>query len=243
MEPFVIIGAILALIAVLTAMEKFVWEPKRRQRAAHEDERRKSDAIGRGWRFDTERLPQSVVHRYDGVTDGVSWTCKAGSWTRGTARNRQEKVFTLWNTAAARLEEGILVIWPAFGSPDQPNLDFNVPQFVLDLFLTPLITALGGDDLLRQQIREAQRIESGELQGSFILRATDQAAMARFLDAGARAALLDAAMWLPTRDGHNLVIAVVWRGGVSILLRGFVADLDRIERVSKFGAAIARAAG
>jgi hypothetical protein len=66
--------------------------------------------------------------------------------------------------------------------------------------------------------------------------------MHRFLDAGARGALIDAARWLPERRiPHHLVLALIGTQGLSILVAGWVDDVEMIERVAIVGARLAQA--
>ncbi|HEX6086295.1 MAG TPA: hypothetical protein VF266_17325 [Thermoanaerobaculia bacterium] len=234
---------VLALFAAafLAAMVyEWVQKPKREQAAREARERRASEVARRGWTLDVTTAHNSTIYVYSGTTGGVAWRCEMSSWT-SRGRSSQQKVFTRWSTDAGSLPEGVFVIWPSFGAGDGKQIDASMPQFLLDLLLTPLIRALGADANTASLITNATPVASED--PAYLLRATDPDAMQRFLDRGAREALRDAAPWLPQRASeHHLVIAVAGRQGLAILLRGWVDDVDLIERVALVGSRLARAA-
>jgi hypothetical protein len=154
----------------------------------------------------------------------------------------QEKVFTRWSTSEAVLPHGILAIWPNFGEAQQ--ITTQVPQFIMNLILSPLVKALGADAATAEFLANAIVIadHNETVKERYLLRATDERLMHRFLDAGARGAIVDAASWLPDRsDPNHLVLALIGAQGLAILLAGWVDDVKTIDRVSVVGARLANA--
>lgn len=114
----------------------------------------------------------------------------------------------------------------------------------MKLMLTPLISALGAQGPEADLITNARPVvpEDAVLRANYLFRASDPAAMNRFLDAGARPTLIDAAPWLPARDGANhLIIAALSESGLTILVRGWVSDIEVIAKIVRVGAELARA--
>lgn len=234
--PLVVVGAILVL-AGYDRMQK----PKREQAAREAQQRRASEVARRGWTLDVTTSDNSTIYVYSGTTEGVAWRCEMSSWTsRGrVGESSHQKTFTRWSTEAGALRDGVFVIWQGFGDRGQ-QVHAGMPQFLLNLLLTPLIRALGADANVAARITSATPVAPDE--PGYLLRATDPAAMQLFLDRGAREALRDAAPWLPQRSAeHHLVLALAGERGLAILLRGWVDDVEWIERVAVVGSRLARA--
>lgn len=68
----------------------------------------------------------------------------------------QQKVFTRWSTAEAALPQGIFAIWPNFG--DAQKITTQVPQFVMNLILSPLVKALGADAATAELLATATEV-------------------------------------------------------------------------------------
>lgn len=226
-----------------------VWDhlqkPKRLKKRQEEDARRQAEVARRGWTLDIQRERRNALFTYRGTTEGIPWTCEMSSWTSGPNidSGTQTRVFTRWSSEQPVLRDGILAFWPAFGAGQQAAGP-QVPQFVLNLLLAPLIKALGGKGGDASLLAQATPVvtEDAVLSKAWLLRATDPRAMHRLLEAGGREALAEAASWLPVRDNpHHLTIAAIWQPGLSIVIAGWVDEISEIERISAFGARLARA--
>lgn len=238
-----IIPGVMLTIVVAAIIASAIQAPKRRREAEERDRRRSEEVERRRWKLEVERAPRGLVYRYSGSSDGIAWTCETKSWSVGRTSNSQHRVLTRWSTDDTRTREGILAIWPSFGaSPQQSSLE--VPQFVLNLMLTPLINALGEDAPEAAQLSTATAVvpEDPRLRDHYLLRATNPEAMQRFLGRGAGSLLADAASWLPSRSSdHHLIIAVISERGFAVLLRGWVDDVAHIARIAELGSALAKA--
>ncbi len=235
--------ALFALLFVSLMVFDFVQRPKRARAAQEARERRLAEVARRGWTLEVTQTGNSNLTVYSGTTDGVPWRCEMNLWRSpgGYGRTSQEKVFTHWSAPDAVLPRGILAVWPNFGGA---QIDVNVPQFVMNLVLGPLVRALGADAATAELLTTATVVTSDDpaLNARYLLRATDARLMHRFLDAGARGALIDAAAWLPERSKpHHLVLMVAGAQGLSILLSGWVDDMEYLERVAGVGARLATA--
>lgn len=220
-----------------------IQKPKRIRAAKEQDARMAEEARTRGWKLEISREPRSVSYDYSGTTDGIPWRLELRSWESGRGSTRQDRVSSRWFTDSVKTRGGILLVWPSFGMPQDVS-PASVPPFVVKLMLTPLINALGAQGPEAELITNATPVvpDDAILRANYLLRATDPAAMNRFLEAGARAALIDAAPWLPVRDGVNhLIIAALSEGGLTLLVRGWVNDLEVLSRVVHVGAQLARA--
>ena len=228
-------------------LSAIVWDhlqkPKRLREAKERDEQRRTRARLNGWSFEVERDDAgTLIYRYGGVTDGIAWTFETSSWTSRSRGNQRTKVTSRWSTPDVTLPDAVLAIWPSFGEADK--IGPQVPQFIMNLILTPLMQSLGGDDRDAAVVSQAQpvAVDDPQISSHYLLRATDPSAMQRFLAAGARDVLAGAAAWLPIRNQANhLVIAALMRKGFVILMSGWVDDLELIGRVVKTGASLANA--
>ena len=239
-----IVPGIVLTVVLAAIIASAIQEPKRKREREERDRRRAEEVARHGWKLDVVRGPGRVEYRYSGRTSGVAWTCDTQSWTTGRpSTGRADRVLTRWSTDDTRTREGILAIWPSFGASQQPT-GVEVPQFVLNLMLTPLINALGADAPEAGQLSTATPLIPGDprIRDHYLLRATDPERMKRFLDAGAGSALGHASSWLPSRSNDNhLIIAVISERGLTILLRGWVDDVAAIARLSDLGAALVTA--
>lgn len=232
-----IVGGILAA----TIYEQ-LQKPKRLKAAQERDEQRRTRARLNGWSFEVERGPSTVIYRYSGTTDGIAWTFETASWTSRSHGNHRTKVTSRWWTSDVTLRDSVLAIWPSFGQADK--IGPQVPQFVMNLILTPLMRSLGGDAEDAALLSNAKPVPGDDprISSHYLLRATDPSAMQRLLESGARETLAGAASWLPVRDQRNhLVIATFLKNGFTILVSDWVDDLDLIARIVKTGAALANA--
>lgn len=230
---------------VAAAVYERVQKPKREQAAREARERREAEVARRGWTLEITTGDRRVEYVYSGTTEGVAWRCEMRAWEAGSRMNRtdQQRQFTRWFTDRATVPDGMLVVWPSFGGQPQPQPGPNVPQFVMNLLLQPLLTALGGDARDAEMLQRALPVDTGDpaLRANYSLRATDPALMQRFLAAGAREALAEAAPWLAGRSQpHHLVVAAVRARGLHIVLRGWVDDIGIVDRTAALGARLAR---
>lgn len=231
--------AIIALFLVYDMVQR----PKRLKAAREKDARSVAEAARRGWMLAVQREPREVTYDYSGTTDGISWTFALRARRVGRGASAQERVTSRWSTGAVKTRGGILLIWPSFGMPQDVAVT-SVPQFVLKLMLTPLINALGAEGPEAEMIANAAPFvpDDATLRSHYLLRATEAASMGRFLDAGGQAALIGAANWLPLRDApHHLIVASLGPGGLTLLVRNWVDDLDLVAKIADVGVAFAKA--
>jgi hypothetical protein len=237
--------AALFVVTVLSVAlyDHFVQRPKRLSEAKEREAKRELQARMRGWKFEAERTANSLRHRYSGRTGGVDWTFETYSRTsHSRIGGTNTTVVSRWTSGDVTLPNAILAIWPSFGQPDK--IGPQVPQFVMNLVLTPLIAALDATSDEARLLAEARQVpvQNAELTANYLLRASDPSTMYRFLQAGARDALAAQVSWLPSRAHENhLVIAAVWRGGVSIVLKGWVDSIDTLDKLVATGAALTNA--
>jgi hypothetical protein len=220
-----------------------IQRPKRLKAAQEQDARMAEEVIRRGWKLEVNRAPRSVSYEYSGTSDGIPWKFELRSWQAGRGRNSQDRVSSRWFTEAVKTRGGILLVWPSFGMPQDVS-PTSVPSFVMKLMLTPLINALGAQGPEADLITNATAVgpEDPILRANYLLRATDPAAMNRFLDAGALAILVDAAPWLPVRDSANhLIVAALSEHGLTLLVSGWVNDVEVLSKIVGVGAGLARA--
>lgn len=239
--PILAIGFV-ALIAIFVVFD-MIQRPKRLKAAREKDARLAADAARRGWKLEVRREPRRVEYDYSGTTDGIPWKLELRSRSTGHGSTRQERVTSRWATSAVTTRGGILLVWPSFGMPQDVPIS-SVPQFVLKLMLTPLINALGAEGPEAEMIANAAAVvpEDATLREHYLLRATEPAAMERFLDAGARETLASAAPWLPLRDSPtHLVVAALAPGGLTLLVSNWIEDHDLVARVAETGVRLAKA--
>lgn len=232
-----IVGGILAA----TVYEQ-IQKPKRLKAAQERDEQRRTRARLNGWNFEVERATNTLIYRYSGVTGGIAWTFETSSWASRSGGNRHTKVTSRWWTSDVTLRDSVLAIWPSFGQADK--IGPQMPQFVMNLILTPLMRSLGGDAEDAALLSNAQPVpvDDPQISRHYLLRATDPASMQRFLADGAREVLAEAGPWLTDRSQANhLVIAAFTKGGFTLLVSEWVDDLDLIGKIVKTGAALASA--
>lgn len=239
--PVLAIGLV-ALIAIFVIYD-MIQRPKRLKAAQENDARLAQEAARRGWKLEVRREARLVEYDYSGTTDGIPWKLELRARSVGRGSNTQDRVTSRWFTGAVTTRGGILLIWPSFGMPQDVPLT-NVPQFVLKLMLTPLINALGAEGPEAEMIANATAVvpDDATLRAHYLLRATEPASMDRFLDAGARAALIGASTWLPVRDTPNhLIVASLAPGGLTVLVSKWIEDLDFIAKVADVGVELAKA--
>lgn len=242
MTGTILVGGFFVLFATFVVYD-MIQRPKRIKAAREQDARMAEEARGRGWKLEVIREPRSVSYDYSGTTEEIEWKLELRSWETGRGSTRQDRVSSRWLTGSVKTRGGILLVWPSFGMPQEVS-PTNVPAFVMKLMLTPLISALGAQGPEADLILNATPIvpEDPVLRANYLLRATDPAAMSRFLDAGARATLIDAAPWLPVRDGANhLILIALSERGLTILVSGWVKDLEVLAKIVHVGARLARA--
>jgi hypothetical protein len=231
-----------ALIAIFVVYD-LIQRPKRRKAAQEKDARLAQEAARRGWKLDVRREARRVEYDYSGTTDGIPWKFELRARRVGRGSNAQDRVTSRWSTSAVKTRGGILLIWPSFGMPQDVS-PTNVPQFVLKLMLTPLINALGAEGPEAEMIANATAVvpDDSTLREHYLLRATEPASMERFLDAGARAALIGAAPWLPARDVPNhLIVASLAPAGLTVLVSNWIDEIDLIAKVADVGVRLAKA--
>ncbi|HET7707877.1 MAG TPA: hypothetical protein VFM36_17455 [Thermoanaerobaculia bacterium] len=242
MAGAIFVVAMFVLIAGFVAYD-MIQRPKRLKAAQEQDARRGEEVRRRGWKLEVERGPREVSYDYSGTEEGIPWKFELRSWEAGRGSTRQDRVSSRWFTESVKTRGGILLIWPSFGMPQDVS-PTSVPPFVMKLMLTPLINALGAQGPEADLITNASPVVPDDplLRANYLLRATDPAAMNRFLDAGARATLIDAAPWLPVREGANhLIIAALSESGLTILVSGWVNDVELLSKVVRAGAELSRA--
>ena len=224
---------ILILVAI-TLVFFLINRATRRREAERAEEYRKAAAL-RGWQLSFDH----ITYQYTGTTDGVPWTMRFGHY-RSHARQRRP---ALWQTTAVRFEEGALIVFPDFDQKLDVIKTPGVPQFVLELAMSPLAMALGvpasDGSILAHALTGVAEGPKG-----FVLRGSDAYRLQQWADNGAFQALADNADWLTSRETSNhLIIAVVWRHGLQIATPYGANDLDHIARVARLGARLAKAFG
>jgi hypothetical protein len=224
------------------AIYERLQKPKRLKAAQERDEQRRTRARLNGWNFEVEREPGALIYRYSGVTDGITWTFETSSWTSRSRGNQRAQNTTRWWTSDVFAPNAILAIWPSFGEADR--IGTQVPQFVMNLILTPLIRSLRADSDDAALLSQAAPVASDDprISRHFLLRATDPGSMQRFLADGAREVLAEAGPWLASRSqSSHLVIAAFTKSGFTMLVSNFVDDPELVGKIVKTGAALANA--
>ena len=214
---------VLLVIAGLVVAGVFIGRASRVQQADGAEEYRNAASL-RGWRVEIA----GGERRYSGTTGGSPWT----------ARLAQSRL--LWQTTAARFEQGALVIWPAFGEALAAVETAGVPKVMLTMAMRAVAKLLDAAADDAEVLAGANHAVDGP--GGFLFRATDAATMREWLEHGAASALESEAGWLADREAHHLLIAVLWRHGLQVVTAGAADDLDQIARVATLGAALAKAA-
>lgn len=220
-----------------------IQRPKRLKAAQEQDARMAEEARSRGWKLEVRREPRRVSYDYSGISEDIQWKLELRSWESGRGSTRQDRVSSRWFTESVKTRGGILLIWPSFGMPQDVS-PTSVPPFVMKLMLTPLINALGAQGPEADLITNATPVvpEDPVLRANYLFRASEPAAMNRFLDAGARETLIDAAPWLPVRGGTNhLIVVALSEHGLTLLVSGWVNDVELLSRIVAVGADLARA--
>ena len=234
-------AAVFIALVVIDLMQR----PKQAREAAENRARRDAEVTRRGWTLEsTTTRDQRTIVVISGTTGGVNWTCEmnARTFSNRVGEMSHERVFTRWSASEPVLREGLLSIWPRFGKA--PEIGPAMPEFVLELLLTPLVRALGTDAATAEMLHTATVVSSGDttVDTHYLIRATDGRLMHHVLDAGARAVLAEVASWFPVRSNpHHLVLATFGSQGVTILLKGWVEDLEVVDRVAVVGAALTNA--
>jgi hypothetical protein len=228
-----IVGAIV-VVAILK-------RPKRVKTSQDVQERRMAEATRRGWRLEVAGNEDEPACVYSGTTDFIPWRCemRARDVVRGTDDAAQQVAHTRWSTDAARLADGLLLITPVAGGNEL--MPAAMPPELLAR-MAPLMELLGVDPRDAALVGSATLVEDPELNAHYRMRATEPATARKFLDGGGRAALLEAASWL-ARPPHPLLVSTLSRRGLTIMLQGWVEDLDVVERVARMGSRLAGVQG
>lgn len=230
------VALVIAVMVMFSVSFAFIRQQARRREAERAEEYRKAASL-RGWQLEYDGRDD----RYSGTTEGVSWTAVVGyRRERGAEQNDPRPL--RWQTTAVRLDEGALVIWPDLGQGIDAIRTPGVPQFVLELAMRPVASALGVPGADGATLARAMEVVQGP--PGYLYRATDPARMRRWLDHGAAEALGAEAGWLADQSSpQRLIIAVLWKHGLQMATPYGDHDLDRIARLARVGAHLARAAG
>lgn len=241
------IYAFVGVILLVGFIDRFVAEPRRRRVRQEQLDVLGREAERRGWSVSYERKYAGADLAFNGTTNGIAWqlatTVRERRGTRyqssGTTRSQ-----SVWRTDRGAIALGeLLAIWPAFGqSEGAPAAGTGAAQFFVDLLVTPLINALGPDRVDRQLFTRAEPYLTPSIANAYLLRATRADTMARFLDSGALRALESSRDWLPVNGANHLIVGVVTQAGVTLLIEGWVEDVERIARLADIGTALAQAA-
>ena len=208
--------------------------PKRVKTSKDVQDRRMAEATRRGWRLEVTGSEAEPACVYSGTTDFIPWRCemRARDVVRGTDDASQQVAHTRWSTDAARLADGLLLVTPVAGGNEL--IPAAMPPELLAR-MAPLMELLGVDPRDAALVGSATLVEDPELNAYYRVRATEPAVARKFLDGGGRAALLESASWL-ARPPHPLLVSTLSRRGLTIMLQGWVEDLDVVER-ARAGAA------
>src|SRR5687767_12194604 len=207
MSP-IFIGAFIVGMAIVLIL---VNRASNRQEAERAEEYRKYASL-RGWRLEYDPFTSPAPEfRYSGTTDGVPWTYRT---VRHRKRHEAVRNPARWETTIVKLDQGALLVWPNFGEPTRIGVE-GVPQFVLDMLMRPVATALGATAADVPLLAHATEVVDGP--EGYLFRATDAAAMRSFLAHGAFEALADARSWLADpQSPHHLLVLVFWHRGLQI---------------------------
>ena len=235
--------AVLVAIAIVAAIGfvGYVKRPRRVEMSKDAQEGRAAAAARRGWRMEVTGKGDDAACVYSGTTDFIPWRCemRARDVVRGTDDSVHQTAFTKWSTDAARLGQGLLLVTPRSG--DEVIFPAAMPPELLPR-LAPLMEMLGIDPRDIQLVAKASAVDDAALNVRYRVRTTEASAAQRFLDAGGRVALVDAGSWL-TGPPHPLIALTLGRRGLTVLLRGWIDDLDVVERVAKLGSQVAGVEG
>ena len=224
---------VILIIAVISVIFFLVNRHTRRREAERAEEYRKAAAL-RGWQLEFDH----VEYRYKGTTEGVPWVLTFGHY-RSHDRNRRPLV---WQTGSVRMENGALIVWPNLGQGMDAIKTPGVPQFVLDLAMRPVASALGVPSADGSIL--AQATATADAPPGFFLRATDAAPLQRWLSGGAYDALAAESGSLGNEENpRHLIIAVLWRHGLQIATPYGANDFEHMDKVVRFGARLAKAYG
>lgn len=234
------IGAVVVLLVGGVVWLEAVQGPKLRRQDEARRARISAEMARRGWRTEQQEESYRTVTSVTGITDSVAWRLERRVHRRSPRLRHEPPPNSRWS--ARRVHSGpeaLLAIWPTFGRPDITSAG-KVPQFALELLLSPIIRVLELDERDAELLAAAQIFTSADtrLHGHYALRTTDAAAMDRFLTHGGADAL---ATWAPRfvhRRENHLVIAVITSAEVRIQLAGYVEEPDTIEDVARFGVAM-----
>ncbi len=225
---------LILILVVISVVFFLINRGTRRREVERAEEYRKAAAL-RGWQLEFDH----ITYVYSGTTDGVPWTMRFGHYRSHDRRRRP----ALWQTESVRFDEGALMIFPDFDQSLEAIKTPGVPEFVLNLAMRPVATAL---DAPSADGSILARSVTGVAEGPnhFVLRGSDAHRLQQWADNGAFQALADNADWLTNRDTPNhLIIAVLWRHGLQIATPYGTNDFDHIARVARFGARLAKAFG
>jgi hypothetical protein len=227
-------STLVMILVAITVIFFLINRYTRKRETERAEEYRKAASL-RGWQLEFDH----VQYRYSGTTEGVPWTLLVGHY-RSHDRNRRP---ALWQTTSVRMNEGALIVLPDFGKGMEAFTTPGVPQFVLDLAMRPVASALAvpsADGAILAQALGGV----GEGPEGFVVRGSDAGRLKEWLDNGAFHALSSEAEWLLDRESSNhLIIAVVWRHGLQIATPYGSNDLDHFARVARLGAKLAKAYG
>jgi hypothetical protein len=182
-----------------------------------------------------ERVEQyRTVSTISAITEAVPWRLERRVYRRTSARRHEPPPNSLWSAERRpRGSDAMHLIWGtrAAGSTQVGCM----PSFLVDLALTPLVTALELDAASAQRIRTAQPLSAADprLQ-KYTFRTTDPGSMQQLLDAaGERLAA----------NTHDFVIAVVTADSVRIQVAGYVDAPQAIDELARLGVGLVKAAG
>ena len=220
--PMILIVVAVVIIAVL------VHRNTKRREAERAEEYSKAAAL-RGWQLAFDGLE----YRYSGTTEGVPWTIRVAHF-RGHDRTRPPM---RWETSAVRMEDGVMIVWPAFGLDSITSS--IAPAFDMSLAMIPVAKALGVPPGHGSLLADAT--ESVDAPRGFLFRGTHADRLREWSANGAAKALADEADWLANRDKQHLILAVLWRHGLQLATPYGTNDFEQMERVARVGARLAKA--
>lgn len=231
-----IVGGLLVLGIALLA---FVYRTKRIDLSKTASAARESAAAQRGWRLEATGRGDDGQTVYSGITESIAWRCEmtARLVARPLHDQHQQATHTRWSTSAARSGGALLIVTAVDGGADL--IPANLPPEMIGL-LGPLLKTLGLEGTDAPLLAGATSVEEPALNPHYRLRASDVERMQRFLDSGAREALIESAPWLSGSESHPLVLLTLSARGLSIVVQGWIEDLDHVERLARLGARLAR---
>lgn len=241
-----LILAFFILIVTVVAMAAIIGG---RRRAAQEDELKRA-ASARGWKFESTLEKGYRVHRWTGVTDGVSWVAESLRHTAGGNKQERRRRIARWHGAWSPGINGPIV---AMGLPKgKEQLGRTVAagdgffaklaQKAVGFAFDKAIDVYFGADLGKQvDAATMHRVDAEQVPG-FIVMAGDKDEGARILAQGFEKAIVDASNDKGSVMSHDDRPWILLRpNGISLARMEHYRDITELEGFVRAGVALTRA--